>query len=591
MTNVPVQFDWNHGDVGPDRGVHTDGYITRIKGNTWLAKEPLFHRPGVEYYDDPVHYNGYLTWMPTDRPWVYATRMPYPPYLSEIQSFSVEPVPGDVVNRFRICYTCMQKGKALDCPGASPDGTKVLFNSNMLGSLSVYYVVARLPERPTGLKAERMAGGVKLTWKAPPHHAEIAGYNVYRGTQSGVGLVPVSRIPIPGQRVLDNTIPAGATMFYAVSAVEHSSLESGLSDEAVAGEAAGVKRRVFVETDAATCNPKMWVAFDAKAANLHYLWMRARHGEATATLNVNFPELGGPCQVWAHVKGPQGARFALAAGGRSIALDVPPCEKWTWAKFDGTLPIKPGKCPIALRSSTYGSAVDCLAFSDDADFSPARQPRIDWPRPPRLENVQAQATSPYTVKLTWRYLENHTFHHYNLYCGHNADFVPEQATLVASPDRNSYCDWGLKPGQTLYYRLTAVDRAGNESVPCEPRKVVLPRVERVVLRKEHGGTLALDVPKHGTYTLWLKLRRAQDAGGAYISVKFDRQPAVSWTIDFDGLSDVSWFSYDQWARFPIAAGPHWLVIDNKTKHALLEVLFCNDPSFRPKGHVNILSGW
>ena len=64
-------------------------------------------------------------------------------------------------------------------------------------------------------------------------------------------------------------------MFYAVSAVEHSGLESGLSDEAVMGKAAGVKRHVFVETDEATCNPKMWVAFDAKAANLHYLWMRA----------------------------------------------------------------------------------------------------------------------------------------------------------------------------------------------------------------------------------------------------------------------------------------------------------------------------
>ncbi len=75
MTKVPVQFDWNHGDVGPDRGVHADGYITRIKGNTWLAKEPLFARPGVEYYDDPCHYNGYLTWMPKDQLWVYATRI------------------------------------------------------------------------------------------------------------------------------------------------------------------------------------------------------------------------------------------------------------------------------------------------------------------------------------------------------------------------------------------------------------------------------------------------------------------------------------------------------------------------------------
>ncbi len=182
------------------------------------------------------------------------------------------------MNRFRICYTGMEKGTALDNPGASPDGTKVLFNSNMLGRVDVYYVVARLPERPTGLKAERVAGGVKLTWEAPAHHAEIAGYNVYRGTQSGVGFSPVSRKPIASREVLDSTVPAGTTFFYAVSAVEHSGLESGLSDEAAVGNIAGVKRHVFIEAEEAVCNPKMWIAFQGQASDLHYVWMRTHEG-------------------------------------------------------------------------------------------------------------------------------------------------------------------------------------------------------------------------------------------------------------------------------------------------------------------------
>jgi hypothetical protein len=452
-------------------------------------------------------------------------------------------------------------------------------------------VVARLPERPTRLKAERVAKGIKLTWEAPAHHAEIAGYNVYRGTQSGIELEPVSRVPIRSREVLDTTIPADATMFYAVSAVEHSGLESGMSDEAVVGNAAGVKRRIFVAADEAECNPKMWRAFDGRASNLHYFWMRAHKGEGRAALTANLPKIDGPWEVWARVKGLQGAQFSLTTDGKSISLVAPPSEKWTWTKFDGKLPAKPGKCAVVLSSSKYGSAVDCLAFSEDADFLPNRQPRIRWPQLPAVRNIKAAAVSPYAAKLAWQYLENHTFHHYNLYCGHSAQFVPDQATLVASPDHKTYYDWGLKPGQTIYYRLTGVDRTGEESVPSEAVKVVLPKLERVVVRKNPGETIEFDVPKPGTYAVWLQLQRAKDAGGEYINLKFDGGAATTWTVAFDGLSDLSWFTYDQWGRFQLSAGRHTIAIENKTKHSIEKILLTNDLSYEPEGHVNILSGW
>ncbi len=74
-------------------------------------------------------------------------------------------------------------------------------------------------------------------------------------------------------------------------------------------------------------------------------------------------------------------------------------------------------------------------------------------------------------------------------------------------------------------------------------------------------------------------------------MKLDRGPATTWTVTFDGLSDLSWFTYDQWGRFPLTAGPHRLTIENQTKHVILTVLVTNDLSFQPEGHVNILSGW
>jgi hypothetical protein len=590
MTKVPIQFDWNHGDMGLDRGAHTGGYITRIQDNAWLPKEPLFAKPGVEYYDNPANYNGYLTWMPKDRPWVYATRSVGLPYLSEIQAFPTEPAPDGVVNRYRICYTGLKRSVVLDNPDASPDGTKVLFNSNMFGQVDVYYVVARLPERPVGVKVDAAAEGVRLMWTAPAHHAEIAGYHVYRSAQSGVGFVPLTRTPVPAMEFTDRHSPAAGTMFYAVTAVEHSGLESGLSEEATMDRMKGAKRRLFVETEKAKCQPGMWIGFDGRASNLQYVWMRAHEREGHAALAINLPELRGPCQVWARVRGEKGAQFTLSAQGKSVSLHAHPSREWTWVKFRGALSLKPGKCEALLASSTYGSAVDCLALSDDPDFAPAASPRIEWPKLPVVSRVEAAVTSPYTVNLAWQCPESDTFHHYNLYCGHVADFAVEQSRLVASPDRNGYYDWGLTPGQTIYYRVTVVDRAGNESAPSSPVQVVLPKLHRVLIEKHPAATIDFDVPKSGTYVVWLKLKRGKGSG-QYIDVKPDSARGATWTCAFDGLSDESWFTYDQWGRLPLTVGQHRLTIENKTPHTITALLLTNDFSYKPEGHANILSGW
>ena len=240
VTKVPVLFDWNHGDVGPDRGVHTEGYITRIEGSLglswdamprdtfapestsaagasrpkgtespWAAKEPLFHKPGVEYYDDPADANGYLTWWPKDQLWVYSTRILKRPYVSELEAFYAEPAPDGVVNRCRICFTGVQRPASLDNPGASPDGTKVLFNSNIFGRVDAYYAVARLPERPRALSAQPAARGVTLTWSPPAHRAEVRGYHVYRSRESGVGFEPLTMEPVSGTEYVDETAAAG----------------------------------------------------------------------------------------------------------------------------------------------------------------------------------------------------------------------------------------------------------------------------------------------------------------------------------------------------------------------------------------------
>jgi len=590
MTKVNVLFDWNHGDVGLDRGAHTGGYVTRIEGNTWLPKEVLFHRPGVEYYDKPHSFNGYLAWLPKDRLWVYSTRILRRPHISEIHSFRAEPVPAGVVNRFRICYTALKRPGCLDNPGASPDGTKVLFNSNMFDRVDVYCVVARLPEPPIGLAAKRDRNGAQLTWQPPAHDAEIAGYHVYRSRESGANYVSITATPIDGTHFIDETVGAGEACFYAVTSVEHSGLESGLSRETSVGATSDMPRRVFVEAEEVERSLKMWLAFQGLASNLHYVWMRARDSESSATLTMAVPKASANWILWARVKGEDGVHFTASADGRTATIKGPASAQWVWAKSGGPLSLNKGRQQITLRSSTYGSAVDCLVLTDDASFSPDESPRVRWPALPRAEEVQAVASSPYSVRISWRAVAADTFHHYNLYCGDKADFIPDQSTLVASPDRNAYLDWGLKPGTTVFYRVTGVDRAGNESSSSAAIEVSLPRVERVTIVKDGAADIPFLAPRQGTYVLWLKLKQGL-RGGNYIKVAMDGGRSRTWTCAFDKLSTEAWFTYDQWGRFELAAGEHRLTIKNQTKHTVEQVLLTNDLSHRPDGHASTLRGW
>jgi fibronectin type 3 domain-containing protein len=586
-TKVPLKFDWNHGDVGPDRGVHTHGHITRVRGDGWAPLEYLFHAPGVEYYDDPYRNNGYVSWSPKDQPWAYATRLVQPPYLSEIQAFHAEPVPGDVVNRYRVCTTGLRSTADLDHPGASPDGTKVLFNALPFGRIDIFYVVARLPERPLAVRAERSGGSVRLTWRAPAHHAEIAGYHVYRSGESGINYVPLTPRPVQGTEFTDDTARPGETAFYAITAVEHSGLESGLSEEVSAGEGGAAPRRLYVEAEQGERNRLMWVALDGRASDLHYVWMRGREGEGRVTLPVKVPEAGGPWSVWGRVKGENGVSFRASAGGGPVTLQAPPSPEWAWVKFDGTLS---GSGPLVLTSSLYGSAVDSVVLSSDPDFSPARAARVRWPKLGPVQGVSVNAVSPYAVRLSWPAVAGDTFHHYNLYCGRQADFPVGQGTLVASPDRGSFLDWGLQPGAAYYYRVTCVDRAGNESPPSAAVRVSTPAVEHVVIEKSAAPTVAFRVPRKGLYVLWLKLKKGP-GGGQYMDILIDGKKRASWTIVYGNLDEESWFSYGRWGQFELGPGDHTLTISNGTKHTVQRVLWTTDLSQRPEGRVNMLHGW
>lgn len=109
-------------------------------------------------------------------------------------------------------------------PGWSPDGTKIVFNSDMLGDVAfpdVFAVVVRRPDAPVSVNLT----GARLSWAQPRRAREPAGYRVYRKNASGTW---TSLAGLTRGTVLDLG-PAPASGEIAVSAVEFSGLESPLA--------------------------------------------------------------------------------------------------------------------------------------------------------------------------------------------------------------------------------------------------------------------------------------------------------------------------------------------------------------------------
>lgn len=120
---------------------------------------------------------------------------------------------------------------SLPRPAQSPDGTKVLYTSDMLHAAEniedLYVVVHRYPFAPVwlGLAAPEE---LRLTWRLHSLSRELRGVRVLRSVDLETPVFePVSGV-VEGGSFLDDTLTLqpGETVLYAVTAVEHSGLES-----------------------------------------------------------------------------------------------------------------------------------------------------------------------------------------------------------------------------------------------------------------------------------------------------------------------------------------------------------------------------
>lgn len=95
-------------------------------------------------------------------------------------------------------------------------------NAHLVSALAVYCIINAL------LLAQPVP--VELEWD-PNTETDLAGYNIYRSTQSGSGYVRLNGILISSTSYSDDTIAAGQTYYYVCTAVNNADLESGFSNE------------------------------------------------------------------------------------------------------------------------------------------------------------------------------------------------------------------------------------------------------------------------------------------------------------------------------------------------------------------------
>lgn len=500
-------------------------------------------------------------------------------------------------------------------PVASPDGTKALFNSDMIGEFSdVYIAVTRPPDPPRDLVARLDGRSVVLNWKEPVRARELRGYNVYRYDEDTLSWKQLTYIPQRGTgwRGPQRKAPA----YYVVTAVEHSGLESRPSNQIyqLGNEFWEGHVRFTYEAEAGEMVLPVREFVDMEGASGLYC-IGAHEGQAggSVTFALDLPA-SVKYRVWGRVRG-QGAWSATLDDKEAGALPAAG-DEWTWVALAETPLLMSGSHTLVLAPTTGGEFLDKVFVTDDLEMTPEGLMGLDTSAPDTPADVQVEPVSSNTLRLWWTALKVNDLDHYNVYCADTSEFEPSQATLVGSPSEVEFVDWGLEPGRSYWYKVTAVDRHGNESGPGEVIEGVLPEIAmpvRITLEarkaKRHnmeiidssaaGGRVLTPglkeeeptaewrfrVPADGVYALWGR-------------TVHQREQPTAYTIVLDGEAVGEWKVYGRWGQwvwsplgdktsgsptlFRLSQGNHDLrLIAHTPTSRVAEVVVTNDPTWWP----------
>jgi hypothetical protein len=389
-------------------------------------------------------------------------------------------------------------------PVSSPDGTKVMYDSDMLrkgrikgesiGNADVWLVILRRPSLPRDLEARRNDGAVHLAWK-PPLHAEreiywnagnlareTGGFCVFRAEKSGGPYAPLHDGLVTETAFVDRGIRPDASGYYVVQAVEYSGLASLFSAEACAAPSGAAWQGDvchYYEAEEGRHQPPMVAQMDWRAASGGwYVAGTAAEPDpnyplesfpARVTLTLRVPRAG-DYALWVRARrltgeGAIGEKLSVSLGDASGDIDVSRRE-WSWYRSPQTSRLAAGETEAVFSLPDASVGLDMTCLTDRTGFVPTGLGAGDTTPPAKPSAVTVEQIDATTRVVRWTAPKDRDLGHFNVYCGRDSDYPLDNRRLLLSPTGTLAVDWGTRQGEETVYKVTAVDRFGNESEPA-----------------------------------------------------------------------------------------------------------------------------
>ncbi len=302
----------------------------------------------------------------------------------------------------------------------------VLLTVIMVVQLFLYAggVQAAAPAAPTGVQAVAAADGGKmtLTWAGTSGN----NYHVYRSTTGTGNFTKITASSLAGTSYDDTAVSPAVTYHYYVTALNAQGEESVPSSPTVAVTIPGTDR-------IPPTVPTGLAATAVSSVQINLAWQAGTDNIAVAGYNI----------------------YRKTGSGSYAKINTAPLAVTGY----NDVGLSPG------RTYTYQVATVDEAGNESAERAQVSRPTpVDNQAPAKPEGLTATASGLTRINLTWNAaVDNAGVAEYIIYRStDNRNFT----RIAKSTDRN-HADTGLTLNTTYYYRVSAVDAAGNESVPSD----------------------------------------------------------------------------------------------------------------------------
>lgn len=380
------------------------------------------------------------------------------------------------------------------------------------------------PSTPTSLSATASGSEVTLQWQASTDNIGVSAYRVYRGTSANFSITGLTAIGETATPTYTDSGLADGQWFYRVTAVDAAGNASAAS--ASQGVVVDTSEPVEPVTLTALVLEDTMVA-QTNAANVYgngtQLSSRSPSGNQAIESYLKFAIPAAPAGLEL-----SGATLrvttstdttANSTGAHQVSVMTGPWSELTtnWnnrpttgfgsaigeitgatalnTTYTATLNAAQLKAltgtevSLALRSTstdnlrlvskegTGTARRPVLVLNYTPSSTPDPEPQPDTTAPSVPGGVTGSATSAGAVSLSWTASTDAVgVTGYRVYRGVSADFVANGSSQVGTPTATSFSQQNVAAG-TWYYRVAAVDAAGNVSAPSASASVVVPAPE------------------------------------------------------------------------------------------------------------------